>query len=144
MYRKGGSGIELFLVHMGGPFWAKKDEGSWSFPKGEYDAGEDPLAVARREFQEETGFDVDGEFVPLEPITQRGGKVIRLWAVEGDCDANAIRSNTFSMEWPRGSGRHREFPEVDRAGWFSPSEAKRKLVPGQAGFVDQILRALAG
>jgi predicted NUDIX family NTP pyrophosphohydrolase len=143
MYRRAGAGIEIFLVHMGGPFWAKKDEGAWSFPKGEYEEGEDPLLAARREFQEETSFEVDGDFVALDPIKQRGGKVIRIWAVEGDCDAGAIRSGTFSMEWPRGSGRQREFPEVDRAGWFSPSEAKRKLVAGQIGFVEQVCERVA-
>jgi predicted NUDIX family NTP pyrophosphohydrolase len=143
MYRKAGAGIEVFLVHMGGPFWAKKDEGAWSFPKGEYEVGEDPLVAARREFQEETSLEVDGDFVALDPITQRGGKVIRIWAVEGDCDAAVIRSSTFSVEWPRGSGRQKEFPEVDRADWFSPGEAKRKLVAGQIGFVDQLCERVA-
>lgn len=143
MYRRVGAGIEIFLVHLGGPFWAKKDAGAWSFPKGEYGAGEDPLSVARREFHEETGFEVDGDLLALEPIKQRGGKVIRLWAVEGDVDADAIRSNTFSLEWPAKSGRQQEFPEIDRAGWFSPQEAKRKLVPGQTGFVDQLCERLS-
>lgn len=142
MYRRAGTAIEIFLVHMGGPFWAKKDEGAWSFPKGEYGEAEDPLTVARREFHEETGFEIDGKFVELEPIKQ-SGKVIRLWAVEGDCDAAGIRSNTFSLEWPRGSGRRQEFPEVDRAGWFSPSEARQKLTQGQRGFVDELLKATA-
>lgn len=141
LYRRAGTGIEIFLVHMGGPFWAKKDDGAWTFPKGEYEEGEDPLAVARREFREETGFDVGGELVELAPVNQRG-KVIRLWAVEGDCDAGAIRSNTFTIEWPPKSGRQREFPEVDRAGWFSPSAARRKLVPAQTVFVDQICEHL--
>ena len=142
MYRRSTKGIEIFLVHFGGPFWANKDERGWSFPKGEHDEDEDPLAAARREFQEETGFDVAGDFRPLEPIKQPGGKIVRLWAVEGDCDADGIRSNTFSMEWPPRSGRQHEFPEVNRAAWFSPEDAKRKLVAGQVGFVDQLLDAL--
>jgi predicted NUDIX family NTP pyrophosphohydrolase len=142
LYRRTETRIEVFLVHMGGPFWAKKDDGAWTFPKGEYDEGEDPLTAARREFHEETGFDVEGDFVPLDPIKQRGGKTIRLWAIEGDCDAAAIRSGTFSLEWPPRSGRRQEFPEVDRAGWFAPDDAKRKLVPAQAAFVDQLARMI--
>jgi predicted NUDIX family NTP pyrophosphohydrolase len=142
LYRRSGSGIEIFLVHFGGPFWAKKDVGGWSFPKGEHDESEDPLSAARREFREETGCEIDGDFVALDPIKQRSGKVIRLWAVEGECDPATIRSNTFSVEWPRGSGRQQQFPEIDRAGWFSPGDAKVKLVPGQTGFVDQLLERL--
>lgn len=142
MYRRAGDSIEVFLVHFGAPFWARKDVGAWSFPKGEYDAGEDTLATARREFREETGFEVNGDFVPLGAIKQRSGKVVTLWAVEGNCDADVIQSNTFSMEWPPKSGRRAEFPEVDRAGWFTPDEAKRKLVPGQAGFVDRLCEQL--
>lgn len=138
LYRRTAGGLEVFLVHPGGPFWKNKDDGAWSFPKGEYDEGEDPLAVARREFREETGFDVEGDLIPLEPIRQKGGKVVQLFAVEGDCDAAAIRSNTFTTEWPPRSGRQVEFPEVDRAGWFDPVEAKRKLNAAQAAVVDQI------
>jgi len=141
LYRRGEKGIEIFLVHMGGPFWARKDAGAWTFPKGEYGDDEDPLSAARREFREETGFKIDGDFLGLEAIKQ-SGKTIRLWAVEGDCDASAIRSETFSIEWPRNSGRQQEFPEVDRAAWFSPDEAKLKLVRAQTGFVDQLLRAI--
>jgi len=141
LYRRSEKGIEIFLVHMGGPFWARKDAGAWTFPKGEYGDDEDPLSAARREFREETGFEIDGDFLGLEAIKQ-SGKTIRLWAVEGDCDASAIRSETFSMEWPRNSGRQHEFPEVDRAAWFSPDEAKLKLVRAQTGFVDQLLRAI--
>lgn len=143
LYRRTNAGIEIFLVHPGGPFWQNKDDGAWSFPKGEHGASEDPLSVARREFQEETGCEVDGDFMPLDAVKQPSGKVVRLWAVEADCDAGAIRSNTFSMEWPPKSGRAEEFPEVDRAGWFSPSDAKRKLLPGQRGFVDQLCDRLA-
>ena len=141
LYRRTETGIEFFLVHPGGPFWAKKDDGAWSFPKGEYEEGEDALAVARREFREETGVEIDGAFVPLEPIRQKGGKVVQLFAVEGDCDAGAIRSNTFTLEWPPRSGRSAEFPEVDRAGWFGPAEAKRKINSAQAAAVDQICEA---
>ena len=138
MYRRTEGGLAFLLVHPGGPFWAKKDAGAWSFPKGEYADHEDPLAVARREFKEETGFSVDGRFLPLAPITQRGGKVVQLYAVEGDCDATAIRSNTFSIEWPPQSGQRARFPEVDRAGWFAPAEAKEKVNPAQAAAVDEI------
>lgn len=138
MYRRigGPSSIEVFLVHPGGPFWARKDPGAWSIPKGEYGEDENPLDAARREFKEETGFDADGEFIPLEPIKQKGGKMVSAWAVEGSINANAIRSNTFSMEWPPKSGRNAVFPEVDRAGWFSPHEAKIKLNSGQVALVD--------
>jgi len=132
--------MQLFLVHFGGPFWANKDDGAWSFPKGEYDESEPPLDAARREFREETGFAIDGHFIPLEPIKQKGGKIIHLWAVEGDVDADAIRSSTFTMTWPPKSGRQQEFPEVDRAEWFSLPDARRKLSAGQVGFIDQILR----
>src|SRR4051812_12261437 len=124
VYRKRGRNIEIFLVHPGGPFWARKDEGSWSIPKGEF-TDEDPLAAARREFREETSFDISGEFQPLKPFRQAGGKMVYAWAVEADCDASAIKSNAFSMEWPKNSGKMREFPEVDRAGWFSLEEAQR-------------------
>ena len=141
LYRRRGPDIEIFLVHFGGPFWAKKDDGAWTFPKGEHDDSEDPLAAARREFREETGFEIDGDFLPLDPVKQ-SGKTIRLWAVEGDCDADAVRSEVFSVEWPPKSGQQQEFPEIDRAAWFSPEEAMRKLVPSQTGFVDQLLRAL--
>ena len=141
LYRRSVKGIEIFLVHMGGPLWSKKDAGAWTFPKGEYDDSEEPLAAARREFREETGFDVDGNFLPLDPIKQ-SGKIIRLWAVEGDCDADAVRSEVFSVEWPPKSGKQAEFPEIDRAAWFSPDEARRKLVPAQSAFVDQLLQAI--
>ena len=129
----------MLLVHPGGPFWKNKDEGAWSFPKGEFTEGEDPLTVARRELAEETGCVADGEFLPLGTVKQAGGKVVHLWAVEGDCDADAICSNTFFAEWPPRSGRRMEFPEVDRAGWFAPDEARRKLLAGQRPFVDRLL-----
>lgn len=142
MYRWHGGGIEVLLVHPGGPFWAKKDEGSWSVPKGEYEAGEDPLEVAKREFQEETGYAAKGEFIPLTPRRQPSGKVITAWAFEGDCDAAAIKSNTFSMEWPPRSGKQKEFPEIDRAGWFPIQMGKEKILKGQAGFLEEAERIL--
>ena len=139
MYRRRGE-LEVFLVHPGGPFWAKKDTGAWSLPKGEYRPGDDPLAAARREFQEETGFSVAGEFTPLSPLKQPSGKIIQAWAVEGDCDAGAIRSNTFTLEWPPRSGRQQEFPEVDRAAWFTLTAAREKIIKGQAGFLEELER----
>jgi predicted NUDIX family NTP pyrophosphohydrolase len=140
LYRRVRDSIEIFLVHPGGPFWKNKDDGAWTFPKGEYKEGEEPLAAARREFREETGFEVDGEPIDLGSVEQ-SAKVVRLWAVEGDCDASAVRSNTFFKEWPPKSGRQQEFPEVDRAGWFSPDEARRKLLAAQVPFVDRLRAA---
>jgi predicted NUDIX family NTP pyrophosphohydrolase len=138
MYRRSGGHLEVLLVHPGGPFWMKKDLGAWTIPKGEYDAGEEPLAAATREFQEETGLVASGPFRPLTPIKQPGGKIVHAWAFEGDCDAGALKSNSFSLEWPRGSGRMQEFPEVDRAGWFRIEDARRKILPGQAGFLEEL------
>jgi predicted NUDIX family NTP pyrophosphohydrolase len=140
MYRRTGSGLEVFLVHPGGPFWAKKDLGAWSIPKGELAANEDPLVAAQREFEEETGMRPDGLFIRLTPIKQPSGKTIHAWAFEGDCDADAIRSNSFSMEWPPRSGRQQEFPEVDRAEWFTIEVAKEKIVKGQSGFIQELER----
>ena len=142
MFRRRQGSVEVFLVHPGGPFWTKKDEGAWSIPKGEYDPGEDPLEAAQREFQEETGFAVDGEFLPLAPRKQPSGKIISAWALEGEGDASAIQSNKFSMEWPPRSGKHQEFPEVDRAGWFSLSAAKEKILKGQAPFLEELREIL--
>ena len=142
MYRRRHGVLEVFLVHPGGPFWKKKDVGSWSIPKGEYTTEEDPLEVAKREFWEETGFRASGEFVPLTSRKQLSGKIINAWAFEGDCDASTIKSNTFSMEWPPRSGKREEFPEVDRAGWFSIPDAKEKIIKGQSGFVDELVRIL--
>ena len=144
MYRRGGGALEVFLVHPGGPFWAKKDFGAWSIPKGEFDPGEDPLLAARREFEEETGYQVSGQFLALTPIKQSSGKVIHAWAVEGDCDATAIKSNTFSMEWPPRSGKLQDFPEVDRAAWFAIGDAKERINQGQRGFLDELLLLVAG
>jgi predicted NUDIX family NTP pyrophosphohydrolase len=142
MYRHRHGVLEVFLVHPGGPFWKKKDAGSWSIPKGEYTDEEDPLEVAKREFQEETGFKATGEFVPLCARKQPSGKVITAWALEGDCDASMIKSNTFSMEWPPRSGKRQEFPEVDRAGWFSIPAAKERLIKGQLDFLDELVQIL--
>ena len=138
MFRRGTGGLEVFLVHPGGPFWAGKDEGAWSIPKGELAAGEEPLAAARREFEEETGCRAAGPFIPLTPITQRGGKVVHAWAVEGECDPAQLRSNVFSLEWPPKSGRYQQFPEVDHAGWFSVSVALLKINPAQRGFITEL------
>jgi predicted NUDIX family NTP pyrophosphohydrolase len=142
MFRRRAGGPEVLLVHPGGPFWAKKDQGSWSIPKGEYEPGEDPLVAARREFAEETGIVPEGEFVALSPLRQAGGKTVRAFALEGDCDPQAIRSNSFLMEWPPRSGRQQEFPEVDRAGWFPLEEAKQKLLAAQAALVEELARVL--
>src|SRR4051794_22581642 len=118
LYRRRAGAVEVFLVHPGGPFWAKKDAGAWSIPKGEAEPGDDLLAVARREFLEETGQSIDGSFEPLAPIRQAGGKHVQAFALEADCDAEAIESNLFEMEWPPRSGRMQSFPEVDRAAWL--------------------------
>ena len=134
--------LRVFLIHPGGPFFAKKDEGAWSVPKGELGEGEDALAAARREFEEETGCDLEGIFVPLSPVRQKNGKIVLAWAVEHDCDADAIRSNTFALEWPPKSGRVQDFPEVDRAGWFTVDEAKKKINPAQAALVDELVSIL--
>lgn len=138
LYRRRGSDLEVFLVHPGGPFWAKKDLGAWSLPKGELEEGEEPLTAARREFTEETGFAVDGDFHPLPPQRQKSGKTILAWAVEGDCDPAALRSGTFSMEWPPRSGKQQQFPEVDRGAWFPLGEARKRINAGQAPFLDEL------
>ncbi|HXG51898.1 MAG TPA: NUDIX domain-containing protein [candidate division Zixibacteria bacterium] len=136
------NGLEVFLVHPGGPFWANKDAGAWTIPKGEIREGEEPLAAARREFAEETGMAVEGEFIPLDPVRQSGGKRVFAWAVEGDIEAERVRSNTFSLEWPPRSGRYREFPEIDRAGWFALEEARKKILTGQLGLLRDLERKL--
>lgn len=138
LYRKSNGGLEVFLVHPGGPFWKNKDLGAWSMPKGEYETGEDPLAAAKREFAEETGHPLpDGELVPLTELKQPSGKIVSAWAIEGDCSVD-IRSNLFTLEWPPNSGKTEQFPEVDRAGWFEIAQARAKLLPGQYGFLDQL------
>jgi predicted NUDIX family NTP pyrophosphohydrolase len=142
LYRKENNVLRVFLIHPGGPFFEKKDAGIWSIPKGEIGKGEEPLAAALREFEEETGCLPFGAFIPLSPVTQKGGKTVIAWAAEGGCDAETIRSNTFRLEWPPKSGTMQEFPEVDRAGWFTIDEAKQKLHPAQVALVDELLEKL--
>lgn len=139
VYRRRGGAVEVLLVHPGGPYWARRDDGAWSLPKGEYGEGDDPLAVATREFREELGVAPPKEEPAfLGEVRQRGGKRVRAWALEGDVAVADIRSNTFSMEWPPGSGVLRDFPEVDRAAWFDLDAARRKLVSGQVELVDRL------
>lgn len=144
LYRRGDGGrVEVMLVHMGGPFWARKDEGAWSIPKGEHGPDEDPLTEAQREFEEEIGRPVpSGTLVELGEVRQAGGKVVRAWALKADIDVTDIESNSFTIEWPRGSGRMQEFPEVDRAEWFGIDVARSKLVRGQVPLLDALLAAL--
>src|ERR1051325_10580498 len=141
MFRRKQGRLEVFLVHPGGPFWINKDNGAWSIPKGEYAPEDDPTEAAKREFKEETGLDAGGPLLELTAIRQ-SGKDVRAWAFEGDCDPAAVRSNTFSMEWPPRSGRRQTFPEVDRAAWFEIEEAKRKILKGQAGFLVDLAHKL--
>jgi predicted NUDIX family NTP pyrophosphohydrolase len=143
LFRRSGDGLEVLLAHPGGPFWRRKDQGAWSIPKGEYGPEEDPLAAAIREFAEETGACLAGEFLPLGTVRQAGGKQVTAWALEGELDPGAIRSNSFEMEWPPRSGRRESFPEIDRAGWFALDEAKSKILKSQAPFLDR-LAALMG
>jgi predicted NUDIX family NTP pyrophosphohydrolase len=139
IYRIRRTRLEVFLVHPGGPFWERKEENAWSLPKGEYADDEEPLAAARREFREETGFDVpEGEPVELTPVKQPSGKLISAWALEGDFDVARLHSNLFTMEWPPKSGRQQQFPEVDRGGWFDLKQAREKIVNGQADFLGQL------
>lgn len=144
MYRKIEGGLQVLLVHPGGPFFKNKDDGAWSIPKGEADPGEDLLECARREFVEEIGTAPSGTFVQLTPVKQKGGKVVHAWAVEGDCDPSAVVSNTFTMEWPPRSGRQMEFPEIDRAEFFDLATAKQKINVGQVPLLDELERILSG
>lgn len=142
LHRGDGGSLEVLLVHPGGPFWAKKDEGAWSIPKGEVEEGEEPLACALRELEEELGssprIDQD-ELFELGEVRLKSGKVVQCWTAEGEFDPATLRSNTFALEWPPRSGREREFPEVDRAEWFSPEQARQKINPAQADFIDRLL-----
>lgn len=140
LFRRRETGIEIFLVHPGGPFWAKKDDGAWSIPKGLYENGEDPLAAAQREFAEEVGTHVEGEFAELGEFKLPSGKRLSVWVVGGDIDATTITSNLFEVEWPPRSGKRAQFPEVDRAGWFTPEVARTKLTKGQLQVLDAFLK----
>ena len=139
LYRLKNHGPEVFLVHPGGPFWGKKDAGVWSIPKGEMEENEEALKVAFREFKEETGYDLQGDFTPLQPIKQKSGKIVYAWTGEGDVDENNIISNSFEIEWPPKSGKMKSFPEVDKAGWFHLNEAKMKINPGQLPLLDELI-----
>jgi predicted NUDIX family NTP pyrophosphohydrolase len=142
MYRFRDDRLEVLIVHPGGPYWAGKDDGAWSIPKGEYNEGDDVFEEAKREFLEETGIKADGLFKPLSVLKQPSGKKITAWAFEGDCDPLSIKSNTFAIEWPPHSGTQADFPEVDRAAWFEVNEAIRKLSKGQVGFVEELCHIL--
>jgi predicted NUDIX family NTP pyrophosphohydrolase len=142
LFRRREGRLEVFLVHPGGPFWAGKDAGAWSIPKGEHGPEEDPLTAACREFSEETGFAPTGPFLPLTPLKQKSGKVVRAFAWEGEADPSRLQSNTFPLEWPPRSGKIQEFPEVDRAAWFPLEAAKEKIHPGQAGFLEELAESL--
>ncbi len=142
LYRIEHGKAEVLLVHPGGPLWINRDKGAWSIPKGLISQNEEPLQAAQREFEEETGFRVSGQFFPLEPLTQRKGKIVYAWAVRGDIDTAAVNSNTFSLEWPPKSGSIQKFPEVDRAAWLGIEVARQKIVQGQAAFLDQLEKIL--
>ncbi|MGD0167652.1 MAG: NUDIX domain-containing protein [Gaiellaceae bacterium] len=144
LYREGESGLEVLIAHMGGPFWRGKDARAWSIPKGELEAGEEPLAVARREFEEELGSaPPHGSYLELGELKQSSAKRVIVFALRGDLDVETVHSNSFSLEWPKGSGRIREFPEIDRAAWVSPETAAEKLVLGQVQFLERLRQALA-
>lgn len=138
LYHRRNGNLEVFLVHPGGPYWKKKDDQAWSIPKGELAEGEEPLKNAKREFHEETGSEVIGNFQELTPLKQPSGKIIYAWALEGEIDPASVRSNTFAIEWPPGSGVLQEFPEIDKGDWFGIQAAYKKILPGQRGFLDQV------
>ncbi len=144
VYRLKDTVPEVFLVHPGGPFFLKKDLEAWSIPKGEYEASEDPLQAAIREFKEETGQDITGDFIQLTPVTQKGGKVVVAWAVEGDIDESLVHSNTFRMEWPPRSGKMQDFPEVDKGAWFTVAEGMKRINPKQAVLIEELVAILEG
>ena len=143
MYRRRESGIEVFLVHPGGPFWSKKDRGAWTLPKGEYEADEDPLEAARREFQEETGFLASGSFIDLGSVRQKSGKIVIAWAFEGDCDPAKLVSNTCEIEWPPHSGKRVEIPEIDRGRWYGFADARDYIRAEQGELLDRLEQQLA-
>lgn len=142
MYRRTGGELQVLLAHPGGPFWRDRDDGAWTIPKGEYDEPEQPLDAARREFTEETGFEASAPFLPLGEVVQIGGKCILAWAFAGECDPAQLRSNPFEMEWPPRSGRRQSYPEIDRVGWFTPAEARRKLIPAQIPLLERLEQGL--
>ena len=142
LYRIENRILEVFLVHPGGPFWAKKDDGAWSIPKGEFDDGEDPLDAAKREFEEETGTEISGEFIALDPIKQKSGKIVYAWAIEGNIDPAKIKSNEFEIEWPPKSGKMKAFPEIDKAGWFDLNEANKKIIESQSVLIRELATKL--
>jgi predicted NUDIX family NTP pyrophosphohydrolase len=144
MHRVREGALEVLLVHPGGPFWANKDSGAWTIPKGEVEREEDQLTAARREFEEELGFSPSGEFIPLGTITQRAGKIVEAWAFEGECDPSRIKSNSFVIEWPPHSGKKQSFPEVDRAAFFGMEEAKRKINPAQVELLSRLQKIVVG
>ena len=139
LYRCMENTIEFFLVHPGGPFWKNKDIGAWTIPKGELEDEEDALETAKREFKEETGSEIDGNFIALTPVKQKGGKLVYAWAVKGDIDADNLTSNSFKIQWPPKSGKWIDVPEVDKSGWFSVAEAKQRLISGQIPLIDELL-----
>ena len=143
LYRTSSAGLEVLLAHPGGPFWRARDAGVWTIPKGGIDEGEEPLAAARREFNEETGFTAEPPFIPLTPLKQRSGKLVIGWACAGDCDPAALSSLHFTMEWPPRSGRMQSYPEIDRAAWFALDEARKRILPGQLPFIDELERIIA-
>jgi len=130
--------LKIFLVHPGGPFWAKKDDGAWSIPKGEFEDGEDPIDAAKREFEEETGIKISGDFIELKPVKQKSGKIVYAWAVEGDIDVSKIKSNEFEIEWPPKSGKMKTFPEIDKAAWFDLGEANKKIIEAQSSLIKEL------
>ncbi|MES2681552.1 MAG: NUDIX domain-containing protein [Bacteroidota bacterium] len=143
LYKITGDDLSVLLVHPGGPFWAKKDAGAWTIPKGGVEPGEELLSAAIREFNEETGRVISGKFIPLTPVKQKGGKLVHAWAIEGAFEMAHLKSNTFEMEWPPKSGKLRTFPEVDRAGWFGVTEAFIKILPGQRDFISELQKLLS-
>ena len=142
VYRLRSKVPEVFLVHPGGPFWKNKDDGAWSIPKGEFMDDEDPLEAAKREFEEETGMQCDGDFIMLDPVKQKGGKLVLAWAIEKDIDPDKIKSNLFNIEWPPKSGKMQDFPEIDKGKWYELNEAKQKINSSQAAFIDQLAEKL--
>jgi predicted NUDIX family NTP pyrophosphohydrolase len=142
LYRRGKGRVEVLLAHPGGPYWRRKDAGAWSIPKGECGDGEEPLAAAFREFEEETGIKLEGALEPLGEVKQAGGKIVHAWTIERDCDPTRMHSNTFSLEWPPKSGNVQEFPEIDRFEWFPIAEARQKLVKAQTAFLDRLVERI--